>query len=94
METLNGVVAQEISGDVSLNETDQELLRLFAEYAGEQQAELVSALRELNDESAPTPGRLTSKQKIKGFLLALGSKATDVGVGVLKSYIEKKMLGL
>ncbi len=94
VETVNGVIAQEISGDVALNQNDLQLFRLFAEFAGEQHAELVSALRELNDESAPKPGRLTAKQKIKKFLLAVGSKATNVGVGVLQTYIEKKMLGL
>jgi len=94
VDTLNGIIAQEISGDIAINDNDRELLRLFAEYAGEQHADLVSALRELNDESAPTPGRLTAKQKIKRFLLAVGSKATDVGVGMLQSYIEKKMLGI
>jgi hypothetical protein len=94
VNTVNGIVAQEISGDVSLTESDRELFRLFAKYAKYQQAELVSALRELNDESAPKPGRLTAKQKIGKFLLAVGSKTTDVAVGILQSYIEKKMLGL
>jgi hypothetical protein len=94
VNTVNGIVAQEISGDVSLTESDRELFRLFAKYAKDQQAELVSALRELNDESAPKPGRLTAKQKIGKFLLAVGSKTTDVAVGILQSYIEKKMLGL
>lgn len=94
VETVHGVVTQEISGDVTLNENDTELFRLFATFAGDQQAELVSALRELNDESAPSSGRLTAKHNIKRFLLAIGSKATEVGIDVLKSYIEKKMLGL
>jgi hypothetical protein len=94
VNTVNGLIARDISGDVSLSEHDRELFRLFEEYAKDQQAELLSALRELNDENAPTPGRLTAKQKIKKFLLFLGEKTTDAAVGVLQSYIEKKMLGL
>lgn len=93
VQTVHGIVAQEISGDIDLNENDQELLRLFAEYGEHQQAGLVSALRELKDESAPKPGRLTAKQKIGKFLGAVASKATDVGVSVLKAYIQKQVLG-
>ena len=93
VETVNGIVAQEVSGDIDLNENDQELLKLFAEYGAQQQGELVSALRELKDESAPKPGRLTAKQNIVKFLGRIASKATDIGVDVLKAYVKKEMLG-
>jgi len=93
IRTVHGIVAQEISGDVDLNWNDQELLKLFAEYGAQQQAELVSALRELKDESAPKPGRLTARQKIGKFLGAIAAKATDVGVDILKAYIQKQVLG-
>jgi hypothetical protein len=93
IQTVHGIVAQEISGDVDLNESDQELLKLFAEYGAQRQAELVSALRELKDESAPKPGRLTAKQKIGTFLGKVAAKATDIGIDVLKAYIQKQVLG-
>lgn len=93
IQAVHGIVAQEISGDVDLNENDQELLRLFAEYGAQRQAELVSALRELNDDSAPTPGRLTAKQKIGKFLGTVAAKATDIGIDILKAYIQKQVLG-
>ena len=93
VETVNGIVAQEVSGDIDLNENDQELLKLFAEYGAQQQGELVSALRELKDESAPKPGRLTAKQNIVKFLGRIASKATDIGFDVLKAYVKKEMLG-
>ena len=92
--TVNGIVAQEVSGDLSQTTNDQELLRLFAEFAGKQHADLVSALRELSDQEAPVSGRLSAKQKIKSFLLSLGSTAGEVAAGVLQTYLEKKMLGL
>ncbi|WP_041397675.1 hypothetical protein [Rubinisphaera brasiliensis] len=47
VETVNGIVAQEISGDIGLNENDRKLLDLFAEFGERQHADLVSALREL-----------------------------------------------
>ena len=93
VQTVHGIVAQEIHGDVNLSEHDQELFRLFAEYGERQQTELVSALRELKDESAPKPGRLTAKSLIGKFLGTVASKATDIGVGVLKAYIQKQVLG-
>lgn len=94
VRTVNAVVAREISGDLSFNDSDDKLLRLFAEYAGEQHSQLVSALRELKDESVPDPSRMTAKQKILSFLRVIGTKTADVAVGILQSYIEKKMLGL
>ena len=93
VQTVHGIVAQEIFGDVDLNQNDQELLRLFAKYGAQQQTDLDSALRELKDESAPKPGRLTAKQKIGKFLGAIGSKATDIGLDILKAYIQKQALG-
>lgn len=93
VNTVHGIVAQEISGDFDLNDHDQELLKLFAQYGAQRQGELVSALRELKDESAPKPGKLTAKQKIGRFLGAIASKATDIGVNVLKAYIQKQVVG-
>lgn len=88
IEQMNGIVAQEISGDLNFNENDKELLRLFELYAGAKQSELISALRELKDESAPRQGRLSAKQKIKTFLLGIGSSVKDIGTGLLQTYIE------
>jgi hypothetical protein len=93
IRAAHSIIAQEISGDVCLNENDQELLELFAKYGSQGQPELVAALRELKDGSAPTPGRLTAKQKIGKFLGTLTSTATHMGIEVLKEYIQKMVLG-
>lgn len=93
VQTVHGIVAQTISGDVSLNDNDKELLQLFDKYGGQQKAELVTALRELKDESAPKAGRLTARQMIGKFLGIVIDKATDVGVGVLQAYVQKQLLG-
>ncbi|MFN7865879.1 MAG: hypothetical protein ACK5TX_00600, partial [Planctomyces sp.] len=91
VNTVNGIVAQEVSGDVYATENDRQLFQLFAEHAKDQQAELASALRELKDESAPRTGRESAKQKLFTFLRAVGSKTADVGVGILKTYLEKML---
>lgn len=94
IESVSGIVASEVRGDAMFNEHDQKLVSLFQEYAGDQKDELTNALYELNDESAPKPGRVTAKQRIKKFLYSVGGKLGDVGAGVLEAYIEKKILGL
>jgi hypothetical protein len=66
---------------------------LFAEYGEQRQADLVSALRELKDESVPKPGRLTAKQKIGKFLGTVAAKATGIGIDILKAYVQKQVLG-
>ncbi len=91
VNTVNGIVAQEVSGDVYATENDRQLFQLFAEHAKDQQAELASALRELKDESAPRTGRESAKQKLFTFLRAVGSKTADVGVGILNTYLEKML---
>lgn len=94
IDRIEGVVAQEISGLAQLTDSDKTLIHLFKQHGGEKAAELTSALQELNDDSAPKPGRVTAKQRIKQFLLATADKAGDAAFGVLQAYVEKKMLGL
>lgn len=91
VNAVNAAVAHEINGDVNLTENDQRLLELIAQHGGDRAAQLTSAVRELADESAPKPGRLRARQRIKGFLLAVASKVPDLAVGVLQSYIENRM---
>ncbi len=90
---VEGVVAQEIRGDVFFAREDERLLELFRSHGGESAAELTSSLHELNDRSVAAPRRTTAAQKIKAFLYRVGGVASDVGTGLLQSYIEKKLLG-
>jgi hypothetical protein len=91
INAVNAVVADEISGEVHLNEYDQQLLTLIREHGGERAPELASAVHELSDTSAPQAGRLLAKQRLKGFLFAVASKATDVATGMLQSYLEGRL---
>lgn len=94
IERIEGVVAQEVNGIAQLTNSDKALISLFEQHAGGKAAELTSALQELNDDSAPEPGRVTAKQRIKQFLIGAAGKIGDAATGVLQSYVEKKLLGL
>ena len=94
IEHIEGVVAQEVNGIAQLTNNDKALISLFEQHGGGKAAELTSALQELNDDSAPEPGRVTAKQRIKQFLIAASDKIGDAAAGVLQTYVEKKLLGL
>jgi hypothetical protein len=94
IEHIEGVVAQEVNGIAQLNNNDKALISLFEQHGGSKATELTSALQELNDDSAPEPGRVTAKQRIKQFLISAADKIGDAAAGVLQTYVEKKLLGL
>jgi len=90
INAMNSIVASEIEGNVSLTNMDRTILDLVGRYAGNQELELTSALHELGDASVPNPSRLLAKQRLKAFLAQVGSKATDISIGLLQAYLEKK----
>lgn len=91
IETVNGVVAHEICGDQHIGPEAHQILDLIKQFGGKNSQELASSVHELEDSSAPKPGRLSAKQKIKKFLIGVGSKAGDVGINILQRYIESKL---
>lgn len=90
VQAVNSVVAQEIEGDIHLTELDQKILQLIREHAADREPELTSAVHELADASAPKSDRLLAKQRLKAFLYQVGAKASEVGVGLLQAYLEKR----
>ncbi|WP_227368312.1 hypothetical protein [Halomonas sp. M20] len=91
IESVNGLVAQQIIGDQHLGTDAKKLLELIDQYAGKDKAILASSVHELSDESAKTEDRITAKHRLKGFLVSAGSKIGDVTTGVLQSYIENQI---
>jgi len=91
IDTVNGVIAQEIRGDQTIGVEAQQLLELIHKYGGSASQDLASSVHELEDESAPKSGRLNAKQKLKKFLIEVSKKTGDVAMGVLQSYIEKQL---
>jgi hypothetical protein len=91
VETVNGIVAQEITGNQHVGPEAQQLLELIHTHAEKEATELASSVHELEDKSAPKEGRLVAKQRLKRFIIAVSSKVGDVATGVLQSYIEKQL---
>jgi len=91
IDTVNGVIAQEIRGNQTIGVEAQQLLELIHKYGGKKSQDLASSVHELEDESAPKSGRLNAKQKLKKFLIDVGKKGGDIAIGVLQSYIEKQL---
>lgn len=91
IQTVNGVVSQEIYGDQHIGPEAKEILNLINAYAGERTTELSSAVHEVLDPDSPKSDRLSAKQKLKGFLFGLGSKLTDAALDVLQKYIENQI---
>ncbi|TCW38411.1 hypothetical protein [Marichromatium gracile] len=91
IQTVNGVVSQEIYGDQHIGHEAREILELINKYAENRKAELSSAVHEVLDPDAPKSDRLSAKQKLKGFLFGLGSKVTDAALEVLQKYIENQI---
>ncbi|MGM3304993.1 hypothetical protein ACSQ6I_03235 [Anabaena sp. WFMT] len=81
---VEGIVAQEITGDISFNENISKLLELIQKHGNNKSAELTSAVYELADKSASNSGRLTARQKLKKFLLRIGDS------GTLQAYVESQ----
>lgn len=91
VETVNGVVAQEITGNQRIGVEAQRLLELIQTYGGTDATDLASAVHELEDTSAPRKGRLNAGQRLKRFLISVRSKVGDVSAGVLQSYLEGQL---
>lgn len=91
IDTVNGVIAQEIRGNQSIGVEAQQLLELIHKYGGSESQNLASSVHELEDKSAPKSGRINAKQKLKKFLIETSKKSGEVAFGVLQSYIEKQL---
>lgn len=91
IETVSGIVAQEIHGDAELNKNDIDLLSLIKKYADQQSVELASSVHTLSDQDVAKASRLASAQKLKAFLYGVSSHIGQAAVTVLERYIEKKL---
>jgi hypothetical protein len=92
---VQGIVAQEINGNIHYNEMDKELLTLFKQptISSENYLMLKTSLDELKDETAPETNRVTAWQKLKEFTVKAGSSIGQVGVNLLEKYIDKLLFG-
>lgn len=87
-EHVEGIVAQNINGNVTQGSQPEELLKLIQLHGGGRADELLVAVRELADVSAPTSTRLGAKQRLKAFLLKTSEQTSTAAVGIIQKWIE------
>lgn len=86
-----GSVVQNIQGTVNLGPEAHDLLELAARFGGADQAQLESAVHELEDGGARPEDRIVARGRLKRFLADLGNRGLGVGLDVLQKYIEHKV---
>jgi hypothetical protein len=91
IQEVNGIVSQEIRGNVNIGPRGEELLALIEEHAPSQSMELASAVHQLSDPNLPQAERLTASGKLKSFLYKLAPEVGKVGLNVFQAYIEHKL---
>ena len=91
ISSVQGIVAQEVSGTQNFGIEAKDLLEVIKIYGGSRVTELTSAVYELEDNDAKHEDRLSARQKIKAFLYKMPGKISDVAFGILQSYIENKL---
>ncbi|EMD9440939.1 hypothetical protein [Burkholderia cepacia] len=91
ISSVQGIVAQEVSGTQNFGTEANQLIALVKRYGGSRATELTSAVYEVEDADANQADRLSARQKLKTFLYKTAEKTGDVALGILQSYIEKKL---
>jgi hypothetical protein len=91
INTVNGVIAEEINGNQHFESEHQQLIELVGKHGGPEAKTLETAVYEIADKGVDRVDRLKAKQKLTAFLIEIGKKTGDVAFGVLQSYIEKKL---
>jgi hypothetical protein len=86
-----GSVVQNIQGTVNLGPEAHELLDLVARFGGTDQAQLESAVHELEDGGARAEDRIVARGRLKRFLADLGNRGLGIGLDVLHKYVEHKV---
>jgi hypothetical protein len=91
IQTVHGIVAQEIRGDVNVSEESERLLQLIEQHAGQQTSDLTAAAQMLSDAGISKPDRLMSAHKLKAFVFNIAKKIGPVATSLLTTYIENKL---
>lgn len=91
INTVNGVIAEEINGNQYFEPEHHRLIELVGQYGGPEAKELETSVYEVADKGVEKVDRLKAKQKLTAFLIDLGKKTGDLAFGVLQSYIEKQL---
>lgn len=93
IEHAAGVVAQTISGGVSLGTPLDEILKLIRQVGGDGSDGLEIAARELADVGAPAANRITARQKLRAFLIRNGQRVETAAFATAWKWLESQMGG-
>ena len=91
INTVNGVIAEEINGNQHFQPEHHQLLELVGRHGGYEAKKLETAVYEIADKGVDKVDRLKAKQRLTAFLIEAGKKTGDLAFGVLQSYIEKQL---
>ena len=91
VNTLNGVIAEELHGNQHFAPEHHQLLELIRTHGGPQTKQLETAVYEVADKGVEQVDRLRAKQRIKAFLMAAGKKTGDMAFSILQKYIEGQL---
>lgn len=91
IETVRGVVAQEVSGTQHFSLEHHQMLELIQSYAPENRRDLEDAVYEIADESGKKTDKLKAGKKITAFLIEVGKKTGDIAFSILQKYIESQL---
>jgi hypothetical protein len=91
INTLNGVIAEEIHGNQHFSPEYHQLLEVVREHGGTQKRQLETAVYEIADKGVDRVDKLQAKQRLKSFLMAAGKKTGDMAFSILQKYIESQI---
>lgn len=90
---VDGVVAQNINGTVSLGTPADQLIALVREVGGDARSALEADARELADTGAPTPARISARQRLKEFLGRNGQRVEAAAFQMIWKWLETQIGG-
>jgi len=88
---LESTIIQSVGGRIHLGPQAKQLLELIDRFGGDQKSALESAVHEVEDADAPTDKRSAAGRRLRQFFGQLPGVARDVGVDLLKKYLESKL---
>lgn len=92
---VEGIVAQELTGAVTLGPGAREMIDLIDHLGGARRATLTSAVYELEDPSTPADRRLSAGARLKAFAQSAirkgGEKLVEAGGDALIAYLRSKI---
>lgn len=90
---VEGVVAQNINGAVSLGTPADQLIELVREAGGDARCALEADARELADRGAPTPARIGARQRLKEFIARNGQRLEAATFQMIWKWLEAQIGG-